>query len=381
MAQPVLVHANWIDGVDQKVYHLREAGLWAIDEGGVDQERLLTLGDGDADHLSFGAHRRALRDALAIAQALNRTLVLPRLPISRKSSARTRTIAHYFDYGSFVRAFPRVRAHDQSGRALDRVARVHLDMGHGDVMPPGSAYSVVRTASASGNAANGLSDAGLRKHLAPYAHERVLQLWSAYRRFGGRFASAHDKSDFAARAQRGLRPAPRLQNLVQHVHRALRRAARGTFDCVDATADFDFGPLLKASSGERIEAAAPPSRVLRAAARMLNASRVLILADIDAAERRRLRTESEAIFEGRALWMDDFVPPWYTTDFDTPSDRATHARSAVELRLCAKANRFVGSLAAPSTHAVCHLRGAKAAGGGACDDALGRALPARWGLF
>ena len=124
---------------------------------------------------------------------------------------------------------------------------------------------------------------------------------------------------------------------------------------------------------------------LRAATRALNSTRVLVVSDGDGATRRALRAEASAVLGPRALWMDDHVPPWYAADYDTPSERATHARSAVEQRLCARARRFVGSLAAPSTHAICHLRqkGGRGGSGGPppCGDALGRTLPARWAFF
>ena len=92
---PVLVHANWINGVAEKIYHLREAGLWALPPAGATAagaERLLSYGDG-ADSgpdgaASFDVHCAALRDALALAEALGRTLVLPRLPLVRGARGR-----------------------------------------------------------------------------------------------------------------------------------------------------------------------------------------------------------------------------------------------------------------------------------------------------
>ena len=385
--RPVLVHANWIDGIKQKVYHLREAGLWALDsEDDGSNERLLSIGDGtdggNRGNLAFAAHRRALRDALAVAQALNRTLVLPQLPVSRTSSARTRTLAHYFDYASFVRSFPRHREHGpRLTGGVDGAVKVHIDVGHEDAPPPASDYAVVRVASSS---PNGLSDLGLRKHLAPFADARALHLWTPYRRFSGRFVNGHDKSEFAARVQHGLQPAQRLHFLVQYVHRSLRRAALGAFDCIDVGSDHDYGPLL-AGYGKSAKAV-PALVLLRTAARMLNSTRVLVVSDVGD-DSAGLRKAGDELLGERALWMDDHVPPWYATDFDTPLERTTHARSMVELRVCARARRFVGNLAAPSTHAICNLRGSSKGGGRAgrappgCEDALGRTLPARWAFF
>ena len=369
--QPVLVHANWINGIEAKIYHLREAGLWALGGETVGEERFLSIGDGTYRRLGFATHRRALRDALAIAHALNRTLVLPQLPVSSTSGSRTRTIAHYFDYEGFARSFPRHRAHGpREGDGLGAGAvKVHLDVGRARKPPAASGYAVVRVGSSS---VDGLNDAGIRKQLAPYSTARLLHLWTPYRRFSGRFTVKETMKDFAARAQHGLKPAPRLQFLVQHVYRAMRRGV-GAFDCVDASIDQEFRPLLQ--GGKSTPASA--RTLLAAAARSLNGTRVLVIGDGGDDARRALRAEAASALGERALWMEDHVPPWYTADFDTPLERGTHARSLVEMKLCAKAKHFVGSLAAPSTHAVCQMRGRSSQ----CEDALGRVLPSKWLFF
>lgn len=382
--QPVLVHANWIDGVEQKVYHLIEAGLWGLPrasgEGLSSRERFLSIGAHFRGSVStsFAAHRRAFRDALAIAQALNRTLILPRLPVSSTTREQARTLAHFFDYASFASAFPSHRARGpDSLQGSDATKKVHLDVGHDDAPPSSSGYVIAHVPRTSNNARNGLSDAGLRKQLAPYADAHVLQLSTAYRRFGGRFADTHEKAEFAVRAQRGLKPAPRLQVVVQFLTRAIRRDADdGVFDCIDATHEGDYAALL---TGGRIHGVTTtPQSLVHAAAPMLNASRVLVVnGGLDVNARAALDIQSQKVFGGRRVVMDDLVPPWYRTDFDTPSEHATHARHFVELRLCARARRFIGNLAAPSTHAVCQMRGRKSS----CDDAFGRTLPPRWAFF
>ena len=90
---------------------------------------------------------------------------------------------------------------------------MHLDVGRARKPPAASGYAVVRVGSSS---VDGLNDAGIRKQLAPYSTARLLHLWTPYRRFSGRFTVKETMKDFAARAQHGLKPAPRLQFLVQH---------------------------------------------------------------------------------------------------------------------------------------------------------------------
>ena len=83
-------------------------------------------------------------------------------------------------------------------------------------------------------------------------------------------------------------------------------------------------------------------------------------------------------FEGRAVWMDDYVSRWLVTDYDVRGSNRTSARALVELLVCAKAERFVGNIFAPSTHAICHQRHASRKASPlksnrmGCEDALGR---------
>ena len=104
-----------------------------------------------------------------------------------------------------------------------------------------------------------------------------------------------------------------------------------------------------------------------AAARLaLPARRVLVVrhgypaADVRAAAAEALGS--------RALWAEEHIAPWYVADYDTPATADTMARAYVEAIVCGKAERVVGSLAAPSTRALCAQRGKQRA----CDDAFGR---------
>ena len=112
LAAPLLVHANWINGAVEKEYHLAESGWWMpsrADAGSTRHTRLLSLADtSTATLLSFSVHWRALRDGLVLAAVLNRTLVLPSLPIaSAVASPTARSLSHFFDYSHFAAAFPR----------------------------------------------------------------------------------------------------------------------------------------------------------------------------------------------------------------------------------------------------------------------------------
>ena len=255
-----------------------------------------------------------------------------------------------------------------------------------------------------GAAAGGLNDVELRRHLKPWSAARVLHVWTPYRRFGGRFEAAEDTVDFASRVHQGLKLAPRLQSIAQHVYRTVRRAAGGSFDCVDSSMDGEYAKLLMLPRSAHARPAAPSSRLLlmNEAARVLNRSSqqetprgVFIVKDggsgsASASGWSELRAHAESALGWRPLSMDDHMPPWYLLDFDTPSEHDTHARALAELRVCSRARRFIGNLAAPSTHSVCQMREqslrSKARGrsdrrGGGCEDALGRTLPGGFAMF
>jgi len=372
-APPLLVHANWIDGVEGKMYHLREVGLWAIEGPGMatSTERMLAIGDGvcGSEMRSFAVYRRALRDALALAHALNRSLVLPRLPVSRYGSATARSVAHYFDYTAFRRSFPHHHEHG-SGDLQAGAAHVHVDVGLRDGPPATAGYKTVTDGRARPTLA-GLNREQTRVLLAPWAHMRVIKLWTPYRRFDGDGDSAIDTDDFDARVGLGLLPALRLRFLAQNLYRSLHRSS-GSFDCIDVSADSDYTALLTPSALS-VSTAKPVHvsgnevleiQIMRAGAQILNASstdgrarRMLIVSDVRPERMVEFRVHVDRELGGsRTLWMDDHVPHWYVADIDTPTERSTHARSFVEFQVCARSRHFVGSLAAPSTHAVCQMR-------------------------
>ena len=100
---------------------------------------------------------------------------------------------------------------------------------------------------------------------------------------------------------------------------------------------------------------------------------VLVLASSPTTKREMSRLAN------RFVWMDDPVPRWLVTDYDTPTSNDTYARSLIEADVCARAERFVGNLAAPATHAVCGRRSQLSRAGSReqhCSDALGRELKA-----
>ena len=401
---PFLVHANWIDGVDAKAYHMREAGLWLLDRPPTSQgnmEKLLSIGDGTdggpQGALSISAHIQAVGNALAIAHALNRTLVLPRLPVSSKSRQQTRTFAHFFDYGAFRAAFPRHRALGPRG-ATGVAKGVHIDIGRGDAPDISPGYEVPPAHTLRSIASEGLTDVQLQRAMEPFADVPHVRLWTSFRRMAG-FASASEGRDFHLRLLRGLKPAARLQSLVQYLYRTLRRRF-GAFDCVDASEEQEYAALLTSSEGIGVEPISV-SGVLHGAAQLINRSSskagsstaglpsVLVVGSSrrsGATATSEVRATAQRVFRGRTvIWMEEHVPAWYVTDYDAQAESETHARALVESRLCVKARRFVGNLAAPSTHSICRWRAqAKASSDHAngartrsppCKDALGRALP------
>lgn len=366
--EALLVHANWINGVEEKIYHLREAGLWTPGRDAQQRTRLLSVGDG-VDHGSagcqgFAAHHLALRDAVAVACLLNRTLVIPRLPISRKCERGvvSRSLSHFYDYRRFADALPQ---HQERGPSAwppqhleNQATRIHLDVGRHDPPPAGQGYQTVRAVRAAGVA--GLSDTALREKLQPWANAPILHLWTAYRRVAGRITKGGERSGLVARAGHALRAAPRLQGLAQHLHRSMRKQV-GTFDCVNiAAADREYASTCTSLAQQGVHVTT--QQVIVTAANALNRSGssrpvLVVIGDANATEEQELRRHvAHALGRRRAVWMDDYVPRWYLTDVDTPGETHTFARSVVELKLCSRAKRFMGNCAASSTRVICEAR-------------------------
>ena len=376
---PVLVHCNWVNGVAEKIYHLREGGFWALPPPPeLANRRFLSYGDG-IDHGSGGiasicAHRRALRDALAIARALGRTLIVPQLPLlPGKSAPKSQVLSHFFDYSAFARQFPEHATREQIVQYASTTVQVHLDVLRGDDPPRGSGFQTIRTV-ANDRGSLGGTDRDIRRWLEPYREARVLHLWTPYRRFSGRLAKPADQKDFAVRVHLGLQLAPRLALLARFVFRALRKAV-GRYDCIDISMSREF----PASSDSAVTFPTAEALVRLAAKRVGNSKRnVLVVSD---SPDDPLASSGVMQHLGkRAVRMDDYVPRWLVTDYDMPGSNRTSARALVELYVCAKAELFVGNVATPSTHAVCHQRHASRksnlmsgkSGRAGCEDALGR---------
>lgn len=365
---PVLVHANWINGVRDKVYHLREAGLWAVgDAPGV--ARLLSVRDDCERHgrCDVASQLQALRDTLGLARMLNRTIVLPRLPLLRqRPSVRAATLAHFIDYASFAQHFPDHAPRFHADTRRQGAARVHIEVGLDDAPPASLGFTAVGR----GHPASlPPAEEELRRWLAPFESASEIHISSAHRRFGG-FARAREQNDFSRHAARGLKLAPRLATVSLEVRAALGRVPGG-YDCVDATDSRDYAAVLLPPAGTRAGA----SDLLRGAATVLGASpRTVLVVGRPAGALAAL---------GRTVRAVDLVPPWLVVDFDVVGSNGTEALAAVEMEVCAHAQRFVGNLAAASTHRICRRRRtidrrraskAPARGSQACQDALGRTL-------
>ena len=380
---PVLVHCNWVNGVKEKVYHLSQAGLWALPPPPAPPaQRYLSYARG-IDHGPDGiaciaAHRRALRDALAIARALGRTLILPHLPLlPGQVSPRSLVLSHFFDLTAFARHFPE---HSGPGVTADgaQTKRVHLDVGRGDEPLRSSGFEVVRHETRGRPSA--ITDRDIRRSLAPYESVPVLHLWTPYRRFGGRLAKPAEQKDFAERVHLGLQPAPRLALLVRHVTRSLRSAIGHRYDCIDVSMGREYTAVL---SGGARGASSTVEALMRAAVGRLGDSQRKVLVVSDAPSDAQARAVAARHLPGRSLWMDEHVPRWLVTDYDLPSSNRTSARAMIELLTCAKGERFVGNVAAQSTHTVCSQRHAsRKSSRSTCEDAFGRqVVPPRWSFF
>lgn len=381
--EPVLVHCNWVNGVKEKVYHLSQAGLWALPPPSWPPAQRYLSYDGGIDHgpdgiAGIAAHRRALRDALAIARALGRTLLLPRIPLlPGQDSPRSLVLSHFFDFAAFAQHFP---AHVRPGGSVTdtQTKRVHLDVGRGDEPLRSSGFDVVRLENR--GQASAITDRDIRRSLAPYESAPVLHLWTPYRRFGGRLAKPAEHKDFAERVHLGLQPAPRLSFVVRHVTRSLRSAIGKRYDCIDVSVGREYAAML---SGGAEGAAATVEALMSAAVGRLGESQRKVLVVTDAHSDAQARAAAARHLPGRSLWMDEHVPRWLVTDYDLPGTNRTSARALIELLACAKAEHFVGNVAAQSTHTVCSQRHVSRKSSHAmCEDAFGRQpLPSRWSFF
>ena len=376
--RPVLVHANWISGVREKVYHLREAGLWALPPpppppGAPIPPQLLSIrAEGCEEHsrCDFASQLRALSDALAIANVLNRTLVLPRMPLRRDKPARlAMSISHFIDYSSFSFHFPHHLPRGPSDARRPDVARAHIEVGLGDSPPASHGFVTV----GSGKPASmPPGDESLRQWLLPFASASEIHLSAAHRRFGS-LSNGREQRELTRHLTRGLKLAARLATVAHEARSVLARMV-GVYDCVDASASREYEGLLEVSALSSAE-----TDTLHAAATRLSSrsERVLVVGALpnDANRERARRLPWQAIF------VDEYLPRWLVTDYDTVESNATEALAAVEAEVCAHGQRFVGNLAAASTHWICRRRRAmekrrskRANGWHACEDALSRSF-------
>lgn len=386
MADPVLVHANWINGVREKIYHLREAGLWSVppparptEEAGA--PRILSVREGCVDHGRCDVHSalRALRDALAIAHVLNRTLVLPRFPLQRqRPDARAKSISHFLDYSSFADHFPNHAALGPESGHRTGAALVHVDVG-GARDAPSAGLGFV-TVGRRDSAPSLPGETQIKEWLAPFASAAHLHLSTTLDRFGA-MGSSRDQREFERRLARGVRLSPRLMTVAYESRAAMVREV-AEYDCVDASQASDYEHLLRGAARSPTHA-----ELLKAAAQKLAPSPRTVLV-VGVSHSREAIDRSSSLLSNSAR-LDRFVPRWLVTDYDTSDSNTTEALAAVEAEVCAHAQRFVGNLAAASTYAICRRRRAiekrKSKKGAArfavspCEDVLSRTLPASAG--
>lgn len=382
--KPVLVHANWIDGVREKVHNLREAGLWRSQMSPLPprrplQDRLLSLstdcdltGGGRCDlHSSF----QSLRNALALAHVLNRTLVVPRFPLQRRSPrVLARTSSHFLDYSSFASHFPSHTARGPNDdSAVDTPLRVHLDVGLNDSPPPEAGFVSVGTPAATS------APPPLEELLAPFSARQEIQLSTALRRFATPPRSPNARREVARRLARGLKLAPRLMTVAHEAQATIERL-HGEYDCFDASLSTEYATVLRGGAG-----LSNISQLAGAASRRLSGGKHLALV----VGGPHSQSDWELVLRsiGRAAPIGAFVNHWLVTNYDTHDSNKTEALAGVETEVCTHARLVVGNFAAASTQEICRRRRWAAQRKGKrtrrglrtlvlpCVDALGRELP------
>ncbi|KAI9033203.1 nucleotide-diphospho-sugar transferase-domain-containing protein [Hyaloraphidium curvatum] len=369
---PFCIHNNWVIGQTTKIYRFREAGVWLQDppERLDGTGRYLAIYEPSIGNNGWNNVRNSLRAGLAIAQVLNRTLILPKT-YSHHMHPTTVTLDYYLSYQDFVSQFPNIREAAFVERVFsekpDQI--FHIDIGpssHGN-LPTGVPLVNVTAA----GRFRGASDDELSTWFAPYAHQRVLHLTSSFRRFH-KFLNRSRNSEFDDKLAKALKPSSDVRYAAGLVYNLLKERANastgnGIFNCVHIRR----GDFLKVHEAER-----PLEEIASLLASMLDPTTALYVAS-DASpdpdfQKTLLRRFPHAFFWG------NFMQPAFQHLYDAELGPSMLI-GAIEQRLCSWGAKFVGNIYSTFTTHVCFLRGRM--GKSECPDIYGREQPSDWPFF
>ena len=106
--EPFCIHNNWADGFKTKRYRFRELGAWQMEDEDyfdVEKRKYLTWTEPLVTNNGWNNIRNSLRSGIALAQILNRTLILPNFYSHHKASP-TVTLDYYLNYEKFSETVP-----------------------------------------------------------------------------------------------------------------------------------------------------------------------------------------------------------------------------------------------------------------------------------
>lgn len=106
--EPFCIHNNWVDGKHTKEYRFRELGMWTQDPPeyfSLKETKFLAYYEPTIANNGWNNVRASLRSALAIAQVLGRTLILPKF-YSHHGKPVIVTLDYFLDYDAFSATFP-----------------------------------------------------------------------------------------------------------------------------------------------------------------------------------------------------------------------------------------------------------------------------------
>ena len=317
-------------------YILRELRLWLLRGGAVGGHGAwLGYDVADADCALY-RQRRALKSALMMAHVLKRALVLPRF-CEHADGGRTVTMSFLFDYASFAAQFPEHAPAADVAAAAYPPLRFHIALA--DATNKKSASELNVTGSFKAKSPKGASEGQVRSWLRKWSTQPLLWFDKTYQRLT-RLEDLDAGASFDARVRDGLRPAPELRSILEHILAGLRQGVLtgAGFNC------------MQVSQGDLVKNGA---KVFALGARLMNPREPTLLADASLGP--SARAHMRQTFR-RPLFLSELLPNATRPLVEDAHGRPTLAYEMIELHVCAAADDFGGNMLTPYAHAVCHER-------------------------
>ncbi|EGU10930.1 Proteophosphoglycan ppg4 [Rhodotorula toruloides ATCC 204091] len=348
--EPFCIHNNWVDGKYTKEYRFREIGMWTQDPPeyyDTTERKYLAFYDPSTPNNGWNNQRNSLRAALAIAKILGRTLILPHF-YSHHGKPVVVTLDYFLDYDTFSTTFPDFR----ESYFLDLVfpdppERIfHIDIGPSSLGPLPKGVPLV-TFKAKGEY-RGATDREIETWFEPYQDEPLIRLSSAFRRFH-KFVDPVENKAFNDLLYTGLTPAPFIRNTASFIAKKLTEAAEQKhgspkFNC----AHIRRGDFPSVHKGEKTT-----KELAQMLGTMMDKDRVTYITS-DESGSYPFRDVFRQQFPQVHFWPE-YNRPWFEHLYDDELGESMRV-GAVEQRVCAWADKFVGNIYSTFTTHVCYLR-------------------------